>query len=154
MNFSKTLGIKCCFILKVFANLSFIFQQQELDKNFTPYLLSLSCVKVGGNYGRKMMTGRLRSIGVSISERKVGNALKKICPSTQAERCMQAGRSFNPKVYKADYFGHKLHVDQNEKLAMYGVTHVVARDGYSGMITGYTTMDIKNNLTIYEKMFR
>ena len=117
-------------------------------------MLSLSCVKVGGNYGRKMMTGRLRSMGVSISERKVGNALKKICPSTQAERCMQAGRSFNPKVYKADYFGHKLHVDQNEKLVMYGVTHVVARDGYSRMITGYTTMAIKNNLTIYEKMFR
>ena len=101
-----------------------------------------------------MMTGRLRSIGVSISERKVGNALKKICPSTQAERCMQAGRSFNPKVYKADYFRLKLHVDQNEKLVMYGVTHVVARDGYSGMITGYTTIAIKNNLTIYEKMFR
>ena len=56
---------------------------------------------------------------------------------------MQAGRSFNPKVYKADYFGHKLYVNQNEKLAMYGVTH--ARDGYSGMITGYTTMAIKNN---------
>ena len=100
--------------LKVFANLSFIFQQQLSDKTFTPYFLSLSCVKVGGNYGRKMMTGRLRSIGVSISERKVGNALKKICPCTQAERCMQAGRSFNPKVYKADYFGHKLHVDQND----------------------------------------
>ena len=64
---------------------------------------------------------------------------------------MQAGRSFNPKAYKADYFGHKLHVDQNEKLVMYGVIH--ARDGYSGMITGYTTMVIKNNLTIYEKMF-
>ena len=64
---------------------------------------------------------------------------------------MQAGWSFNPKVYKADYFEHKLHVDQNEKLVMYGV--IRARDGYSGMITGYTTMVIKNNLTIYEKMF-
>ena len=154
MNFSKTLGIKCCFILKVFANLSFIFPQQELDKNFTRYLLSLSCVEVGGNYGRKMMTGRLRSMGVSISERKVGNALKKICRSTQAEKRIQAGRSFNPKVYKADYFGHKLHVDQNEKIVIDGVTHVVARDGYSGIITGYTTMTIKSNLTIYEKMFR
>ena len=101
-----------------------------------------------------MMTGRLRSMGVSISERKVGNALNKICPSTQAEWCMQAGRSFNTKVYKADYFGHKMHVDQTEKLIMYGVTHVVARDRYSGMITGYTTMAIKNNLTMYEKMFR
>ena len=99
-----------------------------------------------------MMTGRLRSMGVSISERKVGNALKKICPSTQAERCMQGGGSFNPKVYKVYYLGHKLHVDQNEKLVMYGVTHVVARDGY--LTTGYTTMAVKNNLTIYEKMFR
>ena len=64
---------------------------------------------------------------------------------------MQAGRSFNPKVYKADYFEHKLHVDQNEKLVMYGI--IRARDGYSRMITGYTTMVIKNNLTISEKMF-
>ena len=80
------------------ANLAFIFQQIKLDQNFTPYLLSLSCVKVGGNYGRNMMPGRLRRMGVSISERKVGNALKKICPSTQAERCMQAGGSFNPKI--------------------------------------------------------
>ena len=57
---------------------------------------------------------------------------------------MQAKRSFNPEVYKADDFGHKLH-----KL-MYGV----ARDGYSGVIAGYTTMEINNNLTIHEKMFR
>ena len=120
-----------------------MFQQQELYKNFTPYLLSLSCVKNGGNYGRKMMTGRFRSMGVSILEKKVGNVLKKIYPSTQAEWCMQAGRSFNPKIYKADYFGHELHVDQNEKPVMYGVTHVVARDGYSRKITGYTTMALK-----------
>ena len=57
---------------------------------------------------------------------------------------MQARRSFNPEVYKADFFAHKLH-----KL-MYGV----ARDGYSGVIAGYTTMEINNNLTIHEKMFR
>ena len=100
------------------------------------------------------MTGRLRSMGVSISERKVGSALKKISPSIQAEWCMQAGRSFNPQVYKADYFGHKLHEDQNEKLVMYSATHVLASDGYSGMTTGYTAMIIKNNLTIYEKMLR
>ena len=58
---------------------------------------------------------------------------------------MQAGRLFYPKVCKADYFEHKLHVDQNEKLLLYGVTHIVARDGYSGMITGYTTIAIKTN---------
>ena len=123
------------------------------DKNFTPYLLSLSYVNVSGNYGRKIMMGRLRRMGVSKSERKVGNALKKICPSTQAELCIQSGRLFNPKVYKEDYFGHKLHVDQNGKLVIYGVIHVVARDGYSRMITGYTTMIIKRNLAIFKKCF-
>ena len=35
---------------------------------------------------------------------------------------------------------------------MYGVTHIVACDVYSGMITGYTTMTIKSNLKIHEKM--
>ena len=117
-------------------------------------MLFLSCIKVGRNYERKMRTVGLRSMGVSISKRKVGNALKTICPRTQAEWCMQAERSFNPKVYKADYFGHKLLVDQNEKLVMYVLSYVVAHDGYSRMITGYITMAIKSNLTIYEKMFR
>ena len=64
---------------------------------------------------------------------------------------MQAVRSFNLKFYKAVYFGRKLHVDQNQKLVMYGVTHVEARDGYSRMIPGYTKMAIKSNLTIYKK---
>ena len=51
-------------------------------------------------------------------------------------------------------FGLKcLHVDQNEKLVMYSVTHILTRGGYSGMITGYTTMAIKSNSMIYEKMF-
>ena len=31
---------------------------------------------------------------------------------------MQARRSLNSKVYKADYFGHKLHVDQNKNLIL------------------------------------
>lgn len=37
---------------------------------------------------------------------------------------------------------------------MYGVTHVCARDGYSGMIVAFTTMPIKNNLLIYDHIFR
>ena len=127
--------------INISANLFFIPQQQVPDKIFTHYL-SLSCVKVGGNYKKKMLMGHLKSMGVSILERKFGNALK-ISPRTQTERCIQAGRSCNPKVYKADYFGLKLYVDQNEKLVMYSVTHVVVCDRYSGMITGYTTMAIK-----------
>ena len=30
----------------------------------------------------------------------------------------------------AEYVGHKLHVDQNEKMVMFGVTHVMAIDGF------------------------
>ena len=82
-------------------------------------------------------------MGVSILEKKVGNALTKICPNAQAQHFMQAGRSF--KVYKSDNFKLNLHADQNEKLGMYGVTHVIARDGYSGMIIGHKTMAIKSN---------
>lgn len=48
----------------------------------------------------------------------------------------------NPIIYCAEYFGHKLHIDQNKKLVMYGVTHICAIDGYSGMIVGFITTPI------------
>ena len=37
---------------------------------------------------------------------------------------------------------------------MYGVTHVIAVDGYSGFIMGLITMPQKNNLVIYDKFFK
>ena len=54
--------------------------------------------------------------------------------------------------YKADYFGHKIYLDQNEKLVMYGCTTVLAIDGYSNMVLGATTMLVKNNAVIYESL--
>ena len=63
-------------------------------------------------------------------------------------------RQLNPVPYSAEYFGHKVHIDQNEKLVMYGVTHVCARDGYSGKVVAFITMPIKNNIEIYEHLFR
>ena len=62
----------------------------------------------------------------------------------------QGARNMNPIPYHAGYFGHELHMDQNEKLAMFGITHVIAIDGYSSDIVGYSTMPRKNNITIYE----
>lgn len=50
--------------------------------------------------------------------------------------------------------GHKLHLDQNEKMVMFGVTHVVAIDGFSSQIVAYNTMPVKNNLTIYQNVYR
>ena len=55
----------------------------------------------------------------------------------------------NPTPYNADYFGHKLHADQNEKLVMFGVTHVLAIDGYSRRIVSFASMPIKNSIETY-----
>ena len=60
----------------------------------------------------------------------------------------------NPPLYRADYFGEKMHIDQNEKLVMFGVTHIGAIDGYSGKIVAFSTMPIRNNITIYETIYR
>lgn len=54
--------------------------------------------------------------------------------------------------YNAEYVGHKLHIDQNEKLVMSGMTHVMAIDGYSKKIVGQSTMPIKKNIIIYDKV--
>ena len=47
-----------------------------------------------------------------------------------------------------------LFMDQNEKLAMYGLTEVSAFDGYSGKIVAFVTMPVKNNALIYENVYR
>ena len=57
--------------------------------------------------------------------------------------------------YFAPYFGHKGHMDQNEKISQeYGCTHVALVDGCSQMIRGYASMEIKNPILIHEYVFR
>ena len=101
-----------------------------------------------------MLTGALRSKGITIGETTVGKTLREVNPVAQKKREVTAGRSLNPKVYRADYFGQKVHYDQNEKLGMFGVVHVCARDGYSGMIIGYSTMPKKNNIAICDEVYK
>lgn len=84
--------------------------------------------------------------GIHISETKVGHFLKQVDPVNLQSRITYTRQRLNPVPYHAHYFGHKLHVDQNEKLAMYGVTHVCASDGYSGKIVGFVTMPVKKHL--------
>ncbi|KAM6952070.1 uncharacterized protein PEZ65_009234 [Lycodopsis pacificus] len=107
----------------------------------------------GPTYGRKMMTGYLAAAGVTASEGRVGAVLRNIHPPYHQARC-QGARNLNPVPYHAGYVGHKLHIDQNEKLVMFGVTHVLAIDGFSSKIVGQATMPIKNNLTIYDEVYR
>ena len=48
----------------------------------------------------------------------------------------------------------KLHLDQNEKLTRFGVTHIAAIDGYSRKIVGFITIPRKNSIAIYNVLFR
>ena len=58
------------------------------------------------------MCGFLAAGGIRVSETRVGKSL-----------CRVTSAYLNPNPYHAEYFGHKLHIDQNEKLVMYGVVH-------------------------------
>ena len=91
---------------------------------------------------------------VNISQRRVASAFQVVAPIYHQRRQANTARMINPIPYRADYFGHKLHIDQNKKLVMYGVTHVVAIDGHSRFIPAGSTMPVKNNKTIYERIFR
>ena len=73
-------------------------------------------------------------------------------PRYTAQRRTSTTRAVNPIPYRADYFRHKLHIDHNERLVIYGVTHVVAIDGHSRFVVAGTTMPVKNNLTIYREI--
>ena len=111
--------------------------------------------KVGPTYGRKMMKGFIKhTFKVGISQKRIGKALAFVSPGYQERRQNDTARQVNPIPYRADYFGHKMHTDQNEKIAMYGVTHVIAIDGHSRFILAASTMPIKNNVIIYDEVYR
>ena len=114
---------------------------------------TLHCTKVGENYGRQIMYGVMKAKIINVGETKIGTILGDMNPEVQIKRQNVASRSLNPKVYNAKYFGDKLHYDQNEKMGMFGVVHVFARDGFSGNIVGHAPMARKNNLVLYGTSF-
>ena len=109
---------------------------------------------MGLTNSRKTMTGLLRSRGISVSEARVGTSLRRVDPTHHLHRSRVTRRHLNPVPYHADYFGHKLHIDQNEKLVMFGVTHICAFDGFSGKIVSFITTPVKNCLEIYRHLYR
>ena len=111
-------------------------------------------IQVGPSYGRKMMTGYLATQGFRAAQIRVGSALRRVNPYYHTERQSRTLLRTNPIPYKADYFGQKVHIDQNEKLTMFGCTHVCAIDGFSGKIVGFVTMPVKNCVIIYEHLYR
>ena len=101
-----------------------------------------------------MMTGYLSSQGFRCGERRIGTSLARVAPTFHFQRVSTTHRQTNPIPYTALYFGEKVHIDQNEKLVMFGVTHVCAVDGYSAKIVGFVSMPRKNNSLIYEHLYR
>ena len=66
----------------------------------------------------------LSAQGIRIGEKRIGASLQRVDPSRHYTRQQQMHRVTNPVPYRAEYFGEKLHIDQNEKLVMFGATHV------------------------------
>ena len=110
----------------------------ELDQCVMSYIL-----RVGHAYGRKTMQGLLRSHGIVVSQSRIAASLRRVAPIPYHARRADVHRMLNPFPYHASHYGEKLHLDQNEKIVMYGVTHVLAIDGYSRKIVGFITLPVK-----------
>lgn len=71
-----------------------------------------------------------------------------------ASRRQQTLLQFNPIPYNANSYGEKLHIDQNEKLNMFGIVHILAVDGFSRKIVALITIPRKNPIDIYNALYR
>lgn len=116
--------------------------------------VSLAIRAVGHTYGRRMLQGTLRASGVHASQRRISLSMQRLEGEAHAARQRDAVRLLNPLPYIVRYHGHKLHLDQNEKIGMFGCTYVVAVDGYSREIVGLIALPKKNAVAIYEHLFR
>ncbi|KAK3729669.1 hypothetical protein QZH41_011478 [Actinostola sp. cb2023] len=153
--FPRITGISERSVRRYCAKYNIHRRDSSLSTEVLDSLITSAVAKVGPTYGRKLMTGYIRhSTGLRIGINRVGRALRRVNPQYHHERQTTTLRHFNPIPYYAQYFGHKLHLDQNEKLIRYGVTEVIAVDGYSAFITAKSVMPFKNNLKIYQEVFR
>ena len=77
------------------------------------------------------MTDLLPAEGIRVCQLKVGHSLQRIDPDNHRKRYELTYRLTNPIPYHSTYCGEKLHIDQNEKLVLFGVTHVCACSGWT-----------------------
>ena len=101
---------------------------QEVDQ-----VVQNAIQEVGNGYGRRMMHGLLSTRNIHVSQSRVAASLQRVSPYHYTARRLNSGvrQILNPSLYRASFYGQKLHCDQNEKLTMYGATHVIAVDGFS-----------------------
>ena len=138
-----------------FCSTNEIHHSSRLSANEVDNVVEQYVARVGPSYGRRTLTGLLRSEGITVGER-VRESMRRITPVYIEHRRRNTYHQINPVPYYAEYYGHKLHIDQNEKLVTFGVTHVAAADadGYSGKLMGIVTMPIKNPILIYDLLYR
>lgn len=75
------------------------------------------------------MTGLLAADGIRVCQLRLGRALSRIDLINHHRRQTATHRLVNTTPYRSDYVSEKLHIDQNEKLVMFGITHICAVDG-------------------------
>lgn len=102
-------------------------------------------LQVGPAYGRHTLNGLLRSEWVVVGEQRVRSAMTSVTPVYIQQRQQHTYHQLNPVPYYAEYFGPKMHIDQNKKLILFGVTctHVAASNGYSRKLLGIISMPVK-----------
>ena len=69
----------------------------------------------------------LRNNGYDFCKRWVCEALQGINSVASNERKVKIGRLLTPRDYRAEYFDHKIHYNQNKKLRIHTTVHVCAR---------------------------
>ncbi|KAL5481523.1 hypothetical protein EMCRGX_G021702 [Ephydatia muelleri] len=136
--------------VKRFCQIHDIHRTARLTEDVVKEAVTVGVAMVGPTYGRKTMCGLLASEGLKVSETRVGQALQTVRPDYHHMRVTKTTQSLNPRPYRAEYFGQKLHIDQNEKLVMFGVTHICAIDGYSGKIVGFERGEFDLDSTMHK----
>jgi hypothetical protein len=126
----------------------------HIDDSELDNIVRLATINLGISHGRRTLQGYLRSRGVLVSQYRISTSLRRVSPQASLQRRNFAHIRLNPHPYVCNFYGEKLHIDQNEKLIRYGITHVGAIDGYSRKIVGFITIPIKNPIVIYDRLFR
>ena len=95
------------------------------------------------------MSGLLAAQGCHVGQNHMGVSLR--WPTNDENSGSE--RQKNPVPYMAHYLGEKVHIDQDEKLVMFGATHICTIDVFSGKIVAFCSTPVKNNCAIYEHVY-
>jgi hypothetical protein len=75
-------------------------------------------------------------------------------PVTRAVPLKTTENTDNAVIHNAQYFGSKLHLPKSDEFLPFGVKYVAVFDDYSRKIVAGVTMPTKNNIAIYDKVYR